>query len=149
MTLPVQLTDHFSRHEALRSATAEKMGIENVPESGETVAAIQHTAHRMEGVRNILGSAPILVSSWYRCPELNKAVGGVPNSAHQQGFAVDFTCPSFGPPLAVARRVAGRVGFDQLIYEYGRWVHISFVPSMRGEVLTAMSDGYRNGLVEG
>lgn len=142
-----QLSPHFSLNEATRSETAERMGIENIPEEAE-LARMTQVAERMERIRTRLGNHPIHVDSWFRCDALNEAVGGVPNSAHRMGWAVDFVCPDFGTPLAVALRiVSGRIAFDQLIYEYGRWVHISFAPQMRGQVLTAMSGGYRNGLL--
>lgn len=142
-----QLSPHFSLNEATRSETAERLGIENIPDD-EELSRMMQVAGRMERIRALLGNHPIHVDSWFRCESLNAAVGGVSNSAHRLGWAVDFVCPGCGTPLAIARRiVAGRVAFDQLIYEYGRWVHVSFDPQMRGQVLTAVSGGYRNGLV--
>jgi len=132
----------------VRSATAKRQGIDNKPNAVE-LARIEDTARRMGRIRSLLGNRPVQVTSWFRCEALNAAVGGVPDSAHRLGYAVDFVCPSYGTPLNIARRlVAARVAFDQLIYEYGRWVHVSFDPQMRGEVLTAMPSGYARGLVE-
>ena len=143
-----RLSEHFTLHEAVRSATAKRQGIDNVPDAVE-LERLRATAQRMERIRALLGNRPVVVTSWFRCEALNAAVGGVPDSAHRLGYAVDFVCPSYGTPLNIARRlVAARVAFDQLIYEYGRWVHVSFDPQMRGEVLTAMPSGYERGLVE-
>src|SRR5699024_9618023 len=143
-----RLSEHFTLQEAVRSATATRKGIDNVPDAVE-LERLRDTAQRMERIRAVLGDNPIHVNSWFRCEELNAAVGGVSNSAHRLGYAVDFVCPSYGTPLNIARRlVAARVAFDQLIYEYGRWLHVSFGPQMRGEVLTAMRSGYKRGLTE-
>ena len=79
----------------------------------------------------------IRISSGYRSPELNAAIRGAKKSAHLEGYAADFTCPSFGSPREVVRAIAASViEFDQCIYE-GTWVHISFDPDARRHVLTA------------
>src|SRR5690625_573063 len=143
-----RLSAHFTLREAAHSATATRKGIDNVPNAVE-LERLRATAQRMERIRALLGNRPVVVTSWFRCEALNAAVGGVRDSAHRLGYAVDFVCPSYGTPLNIARRlVAARIAFDQLIYEYGRWVHVSFDPQMRGEVLTAMPSGYTSGLVE-
>ena len=99
------------------------------------------TAARMEEVRRRLGDRVISVSSGYRCPELNRAVGGARTSAHLTGHAVDFNCYGFGDPLAICRALAeSDMAFDQLIEE-GVWCHISFDPRMRRQVLTRRDSG--------
>ena len=104
----------------------------------------------MERVRELLGNVAIKVNSAYRSPAVNKAVGGSKTSAHTLGYAVDFT--AYGhTPLTIANTLAkSDLKFDQLIYE-GTWVHISFDPKMRREVLTAkFKDGkatYLKGIV--
>jgi zinc D-Ala-D-Ala carboxypeptidase len=115
----------------------------------DVLPALRLTALSMEQVRQALGDRVITVSSGYRCPELNRAVGGSPTSAHITGHAVDFNCYSFGSPLEVCRKLVGSsVKFDQLIEE-GTWVHISFDPRLRGQVLTKHSaGGYGVGLPE-
>lgn len=77
-----------------------------------------------------LGGNAITVNSAYRSPAVNAAVGGVPNSAHQQGNAADITCAGFGAPLAVALAIQrwltqNKIPFDQLIFEVNSWVHVS------------------------
>lgn len=128
--------------EALHSDDAIRFGIDNTPSTQQHLDNIIHTAHKMEDVRRILGAAPILISSWYRNRETNTRVGGVKNSAHAVGLAVDFTAPAFGDVLAccVALRDSD-LRFDQLIYEYGRWVHIGFCncPKPRRQVLTKLT----------
>ncbi len=107
----------------------------------EVVGTLRNTAARMEQVRRQLGDRTISVSSGYRCRALNRAVGGARTSAHLTGYAVDFNCYGFGDPLAVCRALAGaEIAFDQLIEE-GSWVHISFDPRLRRQVLTRRPGG--------
>jgi putative chitinase len=115
----------------------------------EVVGTLRTTAAQMEAVRRLLGDQVISISSGYRCRALNRAVGGSRTSAHLSGHAVDFHCYGFGDPLAVCRRIAASdLAFDQLIEE-GTWVHLSFDPRMRRQVLTRRPDGsYGLGLSE-
>lgn len=141
-----ELTKHFSLREATRSKKADELGISNDPSPAE-LDRIMETALQMERVRSICGDKPINVSSWFRNQQVNKAVGGVQDSAHLRGDAVDFTCPGFGNPLAVCKAIIeSDLLFDQIIWEYGRWVHISFDPRMRRQVLHTAGGGYRQGL---
>lgn len=147
----MQLTEHFTLDEFVRSVTAERLHIDNTPPEA-LIDELRETAQMMERVREMLG-APIVISSGYRCPTLNRAVGSKDTSAHMVGRAVDFTCPGFGTPLEVAQRLATRqelLGFDQLIHEHQRWVHIGRSAEgirPRGELLTIDSRGTRTGLL--
>lgn len=134
--MSVQLSPHFSLDEL--TATQHR-GIDNALPAG-LLPALTDTAERMEAVRALLGQ-PIHVNSGYRSPELNAAVGGSKASAHMSGHAVDFICPGIGAPLAVCRVIAASsLAFDQLIEE-GTWVHISFAPALRRQVLTKRAGG--------
>jgi zinc D-Ala-D-Ala carboxypeptidase len=129
------LTQHFTLEELVFSSTAQRLGIDNTPDPGK-VKNLTTLANGLEQVRALLG-APMHIDSGYRCPALNKAVGGVANSAHVDGYAADFVCPDYGTPLQVARTIAGSgIAFDQCIQE-GTWVHISFDPRLRHQALTA------------
>ena len=133
-----QLTPHFSLDELTRSDTAVRLGIDNTP-SPEIVANLQMLAYGLEKVRFLLGllNRRIIISSGYRCSALNKALHGAENSAHMYGYAADFICPDFGTPLDIVKKIADSdIKFDQIIQE-GTWVHISFDPKMRRQVLTA------------
>lgn len=147
----MQLTEHFTLAELIRSKKADEKGIDNTP-SEAIVEELRATALMMERVREILG-APIVISSGYRCLELNRLLGSKDTSAHVAGRAVDFTCPDFGTPLEVAKRLATRqalLGFDQLIHEFRRWVHIGRAAGQntpRGELLTIDQRGTRAGLL--
>jgi hypothetical protein len=140
--MPDYLSEHFSLAEM--TATAHR-NINNTPPPG-VLDALSDTAERMEAVRELLGH-PIHINSGYRSPALNAAVGGAVNSAHMSGHAVDFICPGFGTPLDICHRLqnAGIV-FDQVIQE-GAWVHLSFAPTLRRQVLTKTANGgYVTGL---
>ena len=143
--MATQLTAHFALEEL---ACTQHREFDNTPPP-EVVGTLRMTAARMEQVRRLLGDRVISVSSGYRCRALNRAVGGARTSAHLTGDAVDFRCYGFGDPMAVCRALAASdLAFDQMIEE-GTWVHISFDPRMRRQVLTRRSGGgYGLGLAE-
>ena len=130
------LSRHFSLAEFTRSETADRLGDANAPEPGH-MRALTALALGLEHVRAVLGGKPMTITSGYRNPKINAAVGGVPNSAHALGWAADFAVHGM-TALAVARDIqASQIVFDQLIYEKSRnIVHISFDPQLRGEVKT-------------
>ena len=131
----MNLTANFTLEEATFSETAVRMGISNEP-SPEQLDNIKKAAEGMEAIRNLLGK-PIRVSSWLRLPAVNQAIGGASKSSHMDGWAVDFTCAGFGDPYAVAKALKeSDIQVDQVIHEFGRWVHVSFAPQMRGQFLT-------------
>jgi hypothetical protein len=135
----VKLSPHFSLDELTRSATAVRLGIDNTPPEG-VFANLGILAQGLEEVRELLGHQ-LHIDSGYRCDILNAAVRGSRNSAHTKGYAADFVCPAYGTPLEIVRAiVASDIQFDQCIQE-GTWVHISFDPQMRREVLTAHFSG--------
>lgn len=143
------LSTHFTLEEATASQTADRLGIDNTP-TPVILENIKNTCYGMELVRKELGDKPILISSFYRNPNLNTMVGGSKGSDHQFGYAVDFICPAFGNVDAVVRRlVESAIDFDQVIKEFansktGGWVHISFAPRNRKQALVIDSTGTRN-----
>lgn len=142
----MRLSDHFS----LAEATVTKTGLKNTP-SQVIIDRLILTADYMERVREICDNNPVIVTSWFRNKQVNARVGGVANSDHLSGYAVDFSIPKFANPYRIcAAIIASGMPFDQLIHERRRWVHISFAPSMRGEVLTLPVTGskYKEGLVK-
>ena len=146
------LSPHFTLSEFIASDTAAMQGIDNTPDDA-ALGELEVTADLMELVRAACGSNPVLISSGYRCPDLNAAVGGASNSAHLYGCACDFTVPAFGTPLDICQAIEPYLaewGVDQLIYENGSWVHIgrAIPPSEpRAESLTINSAGTFNGIV--
>ena len=147
----MRLTDHFILAEFTISQEAARRGIDNDPPP-EVVENLYLLAMALEDVRERLG-APIVISSGYRSPALNEAVGGAANSAHVLGFAADITCPGFGRPLSVCRAIASmpNLRYDQIIHEYGTpagggWCHLSIDPRGRMQTLTINRNGTRKGL---
>lgn len=133
----MRLSAHFTLAEMTFSATAARKGIANVAPQ-PIVDQLILTADRMEHVRALLGDKPIRVLSGYRSEAVNRAVGGSRTSAHRTGHAVDFVCPEFGTPAEVAAHLARHLTkYDQLIEEFGGWVHIGFGPGQRMQKLTA------------
>lgn len=138
----MNLTPHFTLAELTHSQTAAREGLDNTP-SAEMVDALRKTAELLERVRALLGK-PILVSSGYRSPLVNRAVRGAAHSAHMLGCAADFSCPAFGSPLKICHAIAASdISFDQLIHEYRAWVHIAWAPHPRRQVLTIDGAGTR------
>lgn len=136
-----RLTPSFYLSEFLKSETAARRGIDNMPKAMHMANLRNVLAPGMQRVRELLG-APVLITSGYRSAAVNSAVGGSNHSQHSLGLAADFTAPSFGNPLAVCRKLLehrDEIRFDQLIHEFGHWVHISFSATPRGEVLRAIS----------
>ena len=139
---------YFTLDELTFSDTAARLHIDNTPPAA-IVDVLKDTAQRLDQVRDLLGG-PVQIVSAYRSAALNSAMGGVAGSDYTTGRGVDFICRSFGTPLQICQRIikAG-IKFDQLIQE-GVWVHISFDPQMRNQVLTAsFANGtttYTNGL---
>ena len=119
---------YFSLSEFLNSATAKRLRIDNTP-SFEVVDNLNKLADYLDVIREKVGK-PILISSGFRCPVLNKAVGGVSNSQHQKGLAADLICADMESLEKVLRETGG---FDQLIKESRKgsksfWYHVSVAP---------------------
>jgi hypothetical protein len=125
----MQLSPHFTLAELTRSNKAQALGIDNTAPP-EIVPRLVLLAEMLERIRSTLG-APVIVTSGYRCPVLNAAVGGRTSSDHTGGHAADIVAPAFGEPTEVARLLAPRVdvlGIGQLILEGvagKQWVHVS------------------------
>jgi hypothetical protein len=116
---------YFSLGEFLNSATAQRLNISNVP-TFDVVDNLNRLASYLDGIRTKLGK-PILISSGYRAPVLNKAVGGVPNSQHITGLAADLVCTDM---IALKKVIIETGGYDQLIREHRKgstsyWLHLS------------------------
>lgn len=119
---------YFKLSEFINSATANRLGIDNIP-SFEVVDNLNRLADYLDSIRTKFGK-PILISSGYRCPMLNKAVGGVVNSQHLKGLAADLVCSDMETLLSIIRETKG---FDQVITEHNKgsksyWIHVSVAP---------------------
>ncbi len=125
----MQLTQHFTLEEFTRSGKAAELGLDNTPPP-ELLPRLILTAELLERIRATLG-VPVTVTSGYRSPKVNLAVGSSSGSDHPHGYAADIVAPAFGTPYEVARALAPLVstlGIGQIILEGikgKRWVHVS------------------------
>ncbi len=117
-----------------------------------------NTAFMMERIRAALSAAkgreiPIIVTSGYRSPAVNAAVGGSPRSDHCKAAAVDFKAPAFGSPYDISKFLATQLRvleIGQVIHEFGRWVHVSrILPDKTvNRVITISTAGVQVGIQE-
>lgn len=146
------LTPHFTLAELTRSTTATHLRLNNTP-SPDALRALQTTAEMLERIRATLGK-PIIVTSGYRSPTVNRAVGGVSSSDHMTGQAADFVAPAYGSPYLIASLLAPLVstlGIEQLILEGVRgkqWIHVSTRRPTKAinRILTITDAGARAGI---
>ena len=136
---------HFTIQELSASASAERLAIDNTPPRAAQRMLTILVEQLLDPIRRRYG-APIIVTSGYRCPALNTAVGGVANSHHIVGCAADIIGGLPPPPptgggdllpnrylldIIVQMQREGAIRFTQLIAEKDyRWLHISYVPGM-------------------
>lgn len=134
----MNLSPNFTLGEMIRSGTALRRGIDNTPPPAVIKNLERLCRNVLEPVREHYG-APVIVTSGYRSPALNSAIGGSGTSQHSQGEAADFTVRGVRN-IEVCRWIAANLEFDQLIYEFGEegWVHCSWSKSrLRNMELTA------------
>ena len=142
----MNLSDHFTLEEATYSETAVRQGINNQPSAAQ-LENMKRTAAQLEAVRNLAG--PLRVNSWLRLPDVNVAVGGSRTSSHMDGWAIDCSSTKHTPYELCQMVLKAGIKFDQLIHEYGRWMHISFAPAMRQQALTIFKpeSKYKSGIL--
>lgn len=127
---------YFTIEELTRSDTATAKGIDNTP-TPEIKANLERLVDKvLDGLREIYGK-PITVNSGYRCPELNKAVGGSKTSDHVKGFAADLTGGSKQENEKIFNIIRDNFAWTQLINERDfSWVHVSYDPNrIKNQVL--------------
>ena len=130
---------YFTFNELTFSPTAKRKNIDNTPDSTVKAKLTALVANILDPLREAYGK-PIVVTSGYRCPKLNKAVGGVPKSQHLKGEAADIRTLSDKPSdnkKLFDLIIKLNLPFDQLIDEYGyNWIHVSYSQSLnRKQVL--------------
>lgn len=140
----MRLSAHFELAEFTRSQTAARQGIAMDPPEAVQANLARLCALVLEPLRLALG--PVFVSSGFRPPELNRLVGGSPRSAHVDGRAADIAVPGMSPAAVAEWLVASGLPFDQIIHEFGQWVHVAVAPEgaePRREALTARREAGR------
>ena len=130
----MRLTRNFTYEELCHSNVAERRGINNSPRTKEEEKRVIENLKALcmevlQPLRDFLGE-PVVISSGYRCAELNKAVGGVRNSQHMKGEAADIHVENTEHLLKIMHFIMDETDFDQVIWERNRagtqWVHVSY-----------------------
>ena len=126
------ISKHISDKEGVYSRTALRRGIDNTPTEEHKVNMVELAENIFEPLRMHVGG-PIKINSFYRSPELNKAIGGSSKSQHCNGQAIDID-DTFGrmTNAEMFRFIKDHLNFDQMIWEFGddknpNWVHVSYV----------------------
>ncbi len=140
----MNLTANFTLEEFLKSDTAELLGIENKPTQKEIFAMSRLCACVLQPLRNHY-KRPVIITSGYRCIELNKTIGGSANSQHTKGEAADIVVEGI-PAYKVAEYLERTADYDQLILERRNlidFVHVSWIAvgANRIEVLNSPQKG--------
>ena len=128
----MKISKHISYKEGVHSNTAKRKGIENTPDE-EQLANMKTLAEKIfEPLRKWV-DGPIKINSFFRCPELNKAIGGSSRSQHCKGQAIDID-DTFkrASNSDMYYWIKNNLNFDQMIWEFGDddnpdWVHVSYV----------------------
>jgi len=147
----MRLSEHFDLEEFLFSQTAIRNGIDMTP-SEDIIKNLKRLCETVLEPLRVYVDSPIRISSGYRPPVLNDLIGGSKTSAHRFGRAADFTVIGQTPFETVQSVLALNPVFDQVIHEFGRWVHVGIAELPRYEVLTAIRENgvtrYIRGLSE-
>lgn len=138
------LSEHFTLAEAIRSESAKRNGISNMP-TPEHIANLKELAENIFEPIRANFRCPILISSGYRSKELNAKIGGSNTSQHSLGQAIDIDMDgtTYGVTNAeIFHYIKDKLPFDQLIWEFGNdtnpdWVHCSYSERHRKQVLIA------------
>ena len=127
-----RLSKHVSYKESVYSRTAERLNLNNDPSEAHLLNMKLVAEKVFEPLREHVGG-PIKINSFYRGPELNKAIGGSAKSQHCHGQAIDID-DTFGHATnaEMYNWVKENLDYDQMIWEFGddknpNWVHISYV----------------------
>jgi hypothetical protein len=144
----MQLSKNLALAEVMRSETAKRKGISNMP-TPEHIENFKLLAEKVfQPIREHFG-IPIILSSGYRSKELNTAVGGALSSQHCTGEAIDIDMDGTTVKNAdVFNFIKDNLNFDQLIWEFGTndnpdWVHVSYESTgkQRKQILKAVKSG--------
>lgn len=150
----MKLSNNFSLQEMFKSATADRLGIDNTTEDSVVISNLKRLVTNVwQPVRYQFG--PVVVTSGYRSLELNRKLKSKDSSQHVKGEAIDGEA-IYADNYKVACWIRDNLEFDQLILEYytpgdpsSGWVHCSYSKdSNRNETLTISRDGVFSGLVK-
>ena len=146
----MKLTENLSLNEATKSNTATRLGIDNTPPPAIIERMIETAEKIFQPLRDALG--PIRVSSFYRSPDLNRAIGGSKTSQHCKGEAIDMQ-GILATNKMLFNSACDLEDYDQIIWEFGTleepdWVHVSYSKTHnRKQILRATKIGKRTAYV--
>lgn len=146
----MKLTENLTLLEATKSNTATRLGIDNTPPPAIIERMVETAEKIFQPLRDALG--PIRVSSFYRSPDLNRAIGGSKSSQHCKGEAIDMQGISVSN-AELFLKACDLEEFDQIIWEFGTleepdWVHVSYSKTHnRKQILRATKIGKRTAYV--
>ena len=125
----MNITKNFKLEEFAKSETAQRKGIDNsIP--AELIPNIKALCENVLQPLRDYAEVPIVISSGYRCPALNKAVGGSATSQHMKGEAADIIIPSKKVGLQWFEWMRTHLSYNQLIWETnsrgGSWIHVGY-----------------------
>ena len=150
----MQLSENLSLAEVMRSETAKRKGVSNMP-TPEHIENFKKLAENIfQPIRKHFAK-PIHISSGYRSAALNKAIGGAASSQHCTGEAIDIDMDGTSITNAqIFNYIKDNLNFDQLIWEFGTasnpdWVHVSYESTgkQRKQVLKAVKQGGKTSYV--
>ena len=122
--ISIKLSESFNLDEFTISQVAERHGYNNEPNEKEIDNLTELCSNVLQPLREII-RVPIVITSGFRSFDVNTAVGGKSNSQHLEGKAADFIVPSMNL-VDVFNISIDHLQFDQLIYEFGKWIHVSW-----------------------
>lgn len=130
----MKLSKNLSLKEVIKSNTALRKGIDNLPNGEHQLNLITLANHVFQPIREHF-QAPIYISSGYRSEALNEAIGGSKTSQHSKGQAIDIDNDAVDNPsnMDIFCYIRDYLVFDQLIFEFPNkkgepsWVHVSYI----------------------
>lgn len=146
----MRLSKNFTLEEFLVSQTAVRHGLDMTPPEHVIENLQRLVTTGLQPLRDHVG-AGIYINSGYRSPELNGLINGSATSEHMNGNAADIRVTGWPPFECCELIVELGLPFDQIIQEFGSWVHWGMRDILRGEKLTAFKDArnktrYANGI---
>lgn len=116
----------FKMSDLIYSQKAIELNINNMPDINSLDCMLDLIYYCLQPIRNQI-KKPMIITSGYRCPKLNEKVGGSDKSQHMKGQAADFVIKGMPPKEIIDIIIKSNIEYDQLINEYDKWVHISYI----------------------
>ena len=127
-----RISEHVSLKEGIKSRTATRLNIDNVPRDLDLINMKTIAEKVFEPLRDFVGG-PISINSFYRSPKLNSAIGGSTSSQHCKGCALDIDDTyGYKTNAEMFEYIKCNLDYDQMIWEFGDdnnpdWVHVSYI----------------------